>query len=324
MKIILRNNNGRCLIRFKCPLYGVTVSKTMGSYWDDDDRHDMNTLIRNIRRAIKAKTWTGSIDDYLDGIVAIKRKPLIDCCLAKSKVELGGVYLTLYNKLFNKPQIESPHQLKSFLEGMNVSGSTFNRYRTAIQSVRPDLTEGLSRKRNNSTTPEPFSLEEQASLCSNFANEYQAHLVQFWLACGFRNGELGALTLDDFVKVDGNYFISISKTISKGVVKHEPKNGKSRLVPLTEKDWGYYRQPYQANPSCYRRSSWNSWIASDWKPLLERAGLQYRRPYCLRHTAISNYISKTKDIEAAARIFGTSILMIQKHYLGQIKADEAV
>jgi integrase len=59
---------------------------------------------------------------------------------------------------------------------------------------------------------------------------------------------------------------------------------------------------------------WGNWRNRVWKVALASAGVPYRSPYCLRHTAISNWIADGMDVVTVAKIAGTSIQMIDRTY----------
>jgi integrase len=53
-----------------------------------------------------------------------------------------------------------------------------------------------------------------------------------------------------------------------------------------------------------------------WKPLLKKMGIEYRKPYNMRHTFITLCREAGTDIKDLARIVGNSPEIILKHYLG--------
>ena len=54
--------------------------------------------------------------------------------------------------------------------------------------------------------------------------------------------------------------------------------------------------------------------ACEWKPALTAAGLEYRKPYALRHTFVSECIAAGIATFEIARMAGTSVLQIEKTY----------
>jgi integrase len=58
----------------------------------------------------------------------------------------------------------------------------------------------------------------------------------------------------------------------------------------------------------------HNWRRDEWKPALEAAGLDYRTPYALRHTFVSECIAAGIATFEIARMAGTSVLQIEKTY----------
>jgi integrase len=58
----------------------------------------------------------------------------------------------------------------------------------------------------------------------------------------------------------------------------------------------------------------HNWRRDEWKPALTAAGLEYRKPYTLRHTFVSECIAAGIATFEIARMAGTSVLQIEKTY----------
>jgi integrase len=58
----------------------------------------------------------------------------------------------------------------------------------------------------------------------------------------------------------------------------------------------------------------HNWRRDAWKPALTAAGLDYRTPYAMRHTFISEAIAAGIATFEIARMAGTSVLQIEKTY----------
>jgi integrase len=56
----------------------------------------------------------------------------------------------------------------------------------------------------------------------------------------------------------------------------------------------------------------HNWRRDEWKPSLTAAGLDYRKPYALRHTFVSECIAAGIATFEIARMAGTSVLQIEK------------
>jgi integrase len=73
------------------------------------------------------------------------------------------------------------------------------------------------------------------------------------------------------------------------------------------------------------RQDGSYWNKDAWKKIFKAAAIQIRKPelviYSLRHTAISRLIGGGVDSFLIARLAGTSVAMIEKHY-GHLRHDE--
>ena len=57
-----------------------------------------------------------------------------------------------------------------------------------------------------------------------------------------------------------------------------------------------------------------NWRKREWIPALFGAGVEYRRPYALRHTGISQWLAAGVPIFDVSRYAGTSLQMIERTY----------
>ena len=58
----------------------------------------------------------------------------------------------------------------------------------------------------------------------------------------------------------------------------------------------------------------NNWRRRDWVPALYGAGVDYRPPYAMRHTAISHWLAAGVPIFDVSRYAGTSLQMVERVY----------
>ena len=66
----------------------------------------------------------------------------------------------------------------------------------------------------------------------------------------------------------------------------------------------------------------NNWRRRDWLPALYGAGVDYRPPYAMRHTAISRWLAADVPIFDVSRFAGTSLQMVERVY-GHMVAGSA-
>jgi integrase len=318
MPINVRNNKGRCMIRLKCPITGTYKSYTAGSYYDPISKHRMSGIAMAIDYALAKYEWTGSISDYMPEFGYEKQVSLLDLLKQRSKGDDKSIYMTLWRKLSGKAPIDSAEKCKRWLEKLEISNASYNRYRSVIGALRPDLVVSTRPKKADGGDPKPFNVDEQKRLLSALSDGVNDIIVRLWLKTGLRNGEISALSCLTISLSNGNACVQVNRSYTKGVMKNVPKNGKRRVVQITKADYELWRQPLLNDDECFRNINWDSWIRNYWKPLLKKAGIEYRKPYCLRHTAISNYLFAGHSSADACKTFGTSLAMIEKHYLGAV------
>jgi integrase len=70
------------------------------------------------------------------------------------------------------------------------------------------------------------------------------------------------------------------------------------------------------------RSDWTTGARGEWIPALYGAGVEYRRPYALRHTGISRWLAANVPIFDVSRYAGTSLGQIERTY-GHLVAGSA-
>jgi integrase len=59
---------------------------------------------------------------------------------------------------------------------------------------------------------------------------------------------------------------------------------------------------------------WPSFRSKTWKPALRAAGVEYQRPYSMRHTAISRMIAGGADLKTVSTVTGTSLEQLNATY----------
>lgn len=319
--IKVREHNGRCLIRFKCPITGKQTSKTFGAFEDATDKHTADGVAIAITKAVTSGNWTGDWEDYLPEDVKVRNKPLIEALTAKWGDRKDCVEKSLVSQLAKLPPFKSPTDVKRFLEGLKVKNGTKNRYRAAIGAVRPDLVDGIGKYREAQKLPQPWEEHEKDAIIAYFRDTPYHEWVWISFRTGMRPGETKALLPGDFVKNKKGYFISVTKNLNENGLQDKPKNGKDRLVPLPYEDW---------TKACMAVTDWEDWHHKldlnnfrdrQWRKALKSLGYKYRRPYTTRHTAISEFLCNGGSYSVAAQFFGTSGTVIEKHYSGLIGSN---
>ena len=171
----------------------------------------------------------------------------------------------------------------------------------------------------------------------NYSSSYP-DLIDFLFMTGLRPEEALALTWGDINLSDG--IISINKTYSRGNLRNNTKQGKkgnvvhrkykmSEDVLLWLKSIWYEEKMYKFNlpneelifPSpTGTYINWGNSSKRVWRPAItqlvkEGKIRRYLKPYCTRHTWITEQICKNIPVHIIAAQAGTSIEMITKTYL---------
>lgn len=235
----------------------------------------------------------------------------------------------------------------------DLSASTWNTRRRFIKAcvtwaLSEELIEGknswngLKARRESKTGANPLTKEEAqliiqafednrfCALYSPCKHSYYVPYLKFLLLTAARPGEVIAL---QWKHIDfGNNLIEIASAMGKDLesspyatrrVRKETKTGEVRYLPLSPalKELLLAHKPVDARPdSLVFTGSRGKGILDirafreAWKQVLNGLGLEYRKPYQTRHTALS-HIAQNHGLLAAAKVAGhKSLDMVSRHY----------
>jgi integrase len=189
----------------------------------------------------------------------------------------------------------------------------------------------LRKKLPPSKKPKPFSLEELKAISQGFRDHpkysYYADAAIFISQTACRFGEMAALRWGS-VGADFN-IVTFAASVSRGHHRDTTKTGESRTVMLTETVRGMLRSRHHStNPlpddlvfpapkGGYMND--NRFRGKIWKPVLESCGIDYQKPYNLRHTGTSHAAASGASLAEIAEQTGHSKKVLMNTYLHAIE-----
>jgi integrase len=176
---------------------------------------------------------------------------------------------------------------------------------------------------NPQPAPRPvrvFTLAETDAIAAELSTRYQP-LPAFVAATGLRPEEWAALERRDVDRRQG--LVNVLRSVSGGEVVELGKTSKSRRqVPLSRRALAALDElPLQLKtPLLFAAPAGgpinlNNFHRREWRPAIEASAVaKPARPYDLRSTFASNALAAGVTVFELARVMGTSVAMIERHY----------
>lgn len=332
MTIAVRENNGRCLLRFTHK--SIRYSLTLGDYTNKADYLKAQRISLEIQESIDNDTFNG-IEKWKAQKNTINKLSIIKE-LSSLEDQLSGAiihHLSNYEK-----EIRTPKEAQKFIESLNVSTATKRRYYTAIRRI-PELKEVFnfpikSQKGEVKQEIDPFTTKEVEKIKKAMDGWKYETFTLFLLYTGCRISEAIGIRESDIdttaKRVRFSEALARNQSNRGKRVRKSTKTGKARYTPLSNElnqimgerlilmweeipDGGLVFINPDGSPYCddnYRKA---------WQKLLQKAGVRYRRPYNLRHTFISHCLRSGVDVVTVASWVGNSAEVIYKHYAGLVE-----
>lgn len=159
-----------------------------------------------------------------------------------------------------------------------------------------------------------LDMDQRNALITNCPEDLNS-LVKAMLLTAARPGELAKLTVGDFNK-------------SQGTIYLDGKTGRRTTTISTVARQFFTGQSKDKlrNALLLPQANGKRWVKDDWKGVFKDAVKKAKLPldtvmYTLRHVAISELIMGGMDSLLVARLAGTSVAMIEKHY-GHLRHHE--
>jgi integrase len=165
-----------------------------------------------------------------------------------------------------------------------------------------------------------FTLAELEAISAELSPRYSS-LPAFVAATGLRPEEWAALERRDVERALG--LVNVRRTVSDGEVVELGKTTRSRRqVPLSRRALAaldelplQLKVPLLFSAPAGGPINLNNFHRREWRPAIEASGVATpARPYDLRSTFASNALAAGVTVFELARIMGTSVAMIERHY----------
>lgn len=219
----------------------------------------------------------------------------------------------------------------SWLLESNIAPSTFNKRLGYLKScgkwavsagkLTSNPFEAVKSRKTTKSKPKPFTVKEIRAIIAAFDQSFSHYgaFVRFLFMTGVRTSEAIGLRWKhvDFEREEiiiceslskdrtGNGYKRIRKSTKTGNIRHLRLNPElaQLLKDICPKNFSPDDLVFLSSKGCVIDAG-N--FREDWKEVLERLKIQYRKPYTTRHTLLSHAIEKGMPITSVAYIAGHS------------------
>jgi integrase len=288
----------------------------------------------------KQSSWEAS---YIENDVKQATRIFNDC--PKISLDIEGANV-MFNHLMS---ITTPKQTKRYLKQASACLTWGVRRKIIKENPYPDIIKTIATKKKNEeeTDINPFSIEERNliidALRSGKYERYEgshtryADYAEFNFLTGARTSETLGLNWNhiDFEKNQIRFqearVLATNGRAGKGVQKKGLKTQAKRDFPMNERLSSLLLKrkkeinPSDLNTNVFKNINHNSFRTGAYKTVLDKLGIEYRKPYQTRHTFIT-ILANHSDLKLhqIAKICGTSIKVIEEHYLAKASGLETL
>jgi integrase len=240
--------------------------------------------------------------------------------------------------------VKTEEDARALFALIKARASTLNAYRTRLQTFGkwalkqggPNPFEGLKSFKNSAPVADkiPFTIDEIEAILRSFkTHRYHWRYHDFALTCltlGLRPSEAIGLRwchinwADNTVTIAKQMVRKPTGQIGPSRLERDRKNKVATVLdlegPLLATLKGRYSSDCKPEDLIFTAAkggiiSDGNFRARVWKPILELAGVDYRRPYICRHTMISHAIAQGATLPEAAYLLGhRSLRMVSEVY----------
>lgn len=306
----------------------ISLDIAAGHFDETLSKYKPQTASKPVQKDVN---WSKAIQDYI-----IHRKNLKDCgvsflldmeVLSKKLINLNASTLTKPIKLVEwLAQSQTAYMCEKSFSYLNLTANWLiareeiekNPF-SKLKKLIPDL--------EDEWDINPFSREELDQIIQGFkTNPHYKHywqLVAFLFYSGCRPCE--AIPLK-WVNV-GSDKIALKESRSQRDHRKRLKTQKTRVIRISPKVNEILETLQKKNDLVFpsptgKYIDWHNFTNRGWKKVIEGLGIEYRNPYQMRHTFITEAIKANISSTLIARHCGTSTEMIERHYLGDVSDTE--
>jgi len=178
--------------------------------------------------------------------------------------------------------------------------------------------------------PKPFTRDEMEKILTACRNSryyaYYYDFILFRLVTGCRPGEASGLKWKHLSDDCSEVWIGESKTRSKDTSTTKNLRARTFTVPKNIQDMLRKRRSPDWEPEDLVFPSPNGKPINDkdfrnrcWQSLIKDSGIDYRKPYNLRHTAISHMIDRGESPAKISEITGHDPKVLFDYYFGSVE-----
>ncbi len=180
-------------------------------------------------------------------------------------------------------------------------------------------------------TARPFTIEEIQRIIEAFKTDttyaYLSDYVIFLFATGARTGEVIGLKWKHLSEDCSTVWIG--ESLSRGERK-ATKTNKARTITLPDRLQEHLQSKKKSLNLCPEDLVFpskhggaiddNNFRSRAWKPILERLGIPYRKPYITRHSLVSHALDSGMSPLQVAQMTGHRVKTMFQHYAGHVSS----
>lgn len=311
---------------------GLYVAQLKGSYryakTEREARRKLLEMMQTKEEATPKNIPVGKVlDDYLAAATPNLKARTVKRYSEAIQVHLRPAFgKTKLHKL-TALQVEETYARKlrdglsaSTIQLINAVLSSALKRAVRLKLVQTNVCKDVLTPRREREEAEIFTLGEVQALLLAASQDRLEALWTLALQTGAREGEILGLQVSDYNAQQGT--LRIARTIYNGAVSTPKSKRGRRTITLPKQAQRALEAHLEANkPARYifttstgKPLSSSHFIRNYWRPLVERAGVEYRCFHTCRHTVASTLLGKGLPIPAIARYLGHKEQMLLSTY----------